>query len=60
MHGSVASLEELFDPDRQKDTHIPGGWSPPGVPKRAIRGHEFGLSLPLADREELIAFPKTL
>jgi hypothetical protein len=58
--GSVASLEELFDPDRLKDTHIPGGWSPPGVPKRAIRGHEFGLSLPLADREELVAFLKTL
>jgi hypothetical protein len=58
--GSVASLEELFDPDRLKDTHIPGGWSPPGVPTRAIRGHEFGLSLTLTEREELIAFLKTL
>jgi len=25
--GSVASLEETFDPDRLNDTHIPGGWS---------------------------------
>jgi len=26
MHdGSIASLEEMFDPDRLKDTHEPGG-----------------------------------
>jgi len=58
--GSVASLEEMFDPDRLKETHIPGGWSPPGVATRAIRGHEFGLSLSPAERNELIAFLKTL
>jgi len=27
--GSVATLEEMFDPDRLKDTHRPGGWSLP-------------------------------
>jgi processive rubber oxygenase RoxA-like protein len=58
--GSVASLEELFDPDRPKNTHVPGGWSPPGVVTRAIRGHEFGLSLKPTEREQLIAFLKTL
>jgi hypothetical protein len=58
--GSVASLEELFDPDRLKHTHIPGGWSPPGVATRAIRGHEFGLSMTAAEREQLIAFLKAL
>jgi hypothetical protein len=58
--GSVASLEELFDPARLKDTHVPGGWSPPGVSRHATKGHEFGLSLKPAEREELIAFLKTL
>lgn len=58
--GSVASLEELFDPGRLKSTHAPGGWSPPGLATRAIRGHEFGLSLTLSERQELIAFLKTL
>ena len=24
--GSVASLEEMFNPDRLKDTHVPGGF----------------------------------
>jgi len=58
--GSAATLEELFDPDRLKETHVPGGWSPPGARTRAIRGHEFGLALTGAEREELIAFLKTL
>lgn len=55
-----ASLEELFDPDRLKDTHSPGGWSPPGVATRALRGHEFDLSLTAAEREDLIAFLQAL
>ena len=58
--GSVGSLEEMFDPDRLKDTHVPGGWSPPGTKSRAIKGHEFGLHLSVAERAELIAFLRTL
>jgi mono/diheme cytochrome c family protein len=58
--GSVASLEEMFDPDRLKETHKPGGWSPPGVEKRAIKGHEFGLRLSAEERVKLIAFLRTL
>ena len=58
--GSVASLEEMFDPDRVKETHVPGGWSPPGAKTRAIAGHEFGLNLTAPEREELIAFLRTL
>jgi len=58
--GSVASLEEMFDPDRLTDTHVPGGWSPPGVKTRAIKGHEFGLKLPADERQALVAFLKTL
>jgi hypothetical protein len=58
--GSVASLEEMFDPDRLKETHRPGGWSPPGTQTRAIKGHEFGLRLSAEARAELIAFLRTL
>ena len=58
--GSVASLEEMFDPDRVKETHIPGGWSPPGTKTWAIKGHPFGLSLRPDERTQLIAFLRTL
>ena len=58
--GSVASLEEMFDPDRLKDTHAPGGFTPPDKPQRAIKGHEFGLKLDPEERKQLIAFLRTL
>jgi hypothetical protein len=58
--GSVASLEEMFDPDRLLETHEPGGWSPPGTTARAIKGHEFGLNLKPEERGQLLAFLRTL
>jgi mono/diheme cytochrome c family protein len=58
--GSAASLEEMFDPSRLEETHVPGGWLPPGMKARAIKGHEFGLKLNPAEREQLIAFLRTL
>jgi hypothetical protein len=58
--GAVGSLEEMFDPERLSDLHRPGGFSPPGVERRAIRGHEFGLDLSAAERGQLIAFLRTL
>lgn len=58
--GSVASLEEMFDPERLNATHKPGGWRPPGTETRAIKGHEFGLRLSAEDRTALIAFLRTL
>ena len=58
--GSVASLEEMFDPDRLKQTHIPGGFRPLGSDTRAIPGHTFGLNLKPEERQQLIAFLKTL
>ena len=58
--GSVATLEEMFDPDRVKETHSPRGWRPPGTSTRAIKGHEFGLHLEPSEREQLIAFLRTL
>lgn len=59
-NGSVASLEEMFNPNRLKDTHIPEGFKPPGVETMAIHGHEFGLTLKPTEREQLIAFLLTL
>jgi mono/diheme cytochrome c family protein len=58
--GSVASLEEMFDPDRLKPDHVPGGWKGPGVSKRAIPGHPFGLGLNADDRQALLAFLRSL
>ena len=58
--GSAASLEEMFDPSRRKDTHTPGGWIPPGIKARSIPGHEFGLTLNPDERQQLIAFLRTL
>lgn len=58
--GSVASLEEMFDLDRLRDSHRPGGYSPAGVQSRAIKGHEFGLELNAVARDQLIAFLRTL
>jgi CxxC motif-containing protein (DUF1111 family) len=58
--GSVASLEEMFNPDRLKETHIPGGFKPLGTDARAIPGHTFGLNLAPEERQQLIAFLKTL
>jgi hypothetical protein len=58
--GSAASLEEMFDPGRLKDTYVPGGFIPSGEKTHAIKGHGFGLKLKPAEREHLIAFLRTL
>jgi hypothetical protein len=58
--GSAASLEEMFDPDRLKETYVPGGYMPAGAKTHAIQGHEFGLKLQPGEREQLIAFLRTL
>jgi hypothetical protein len=50
----------MFDPDRLKATHVPGGWAPRGSPTHAIVGHEFGLRIQPDEREQLIAFLRTL
>jgi hypothetical protein len=50
----------MFDPDRLNETHLPGGFRPLGTTTRAVSGHTFGLSLNRKEREQLIAFLKTL
>lgn len=58
--GSVATLEEMFDPERLKDAHVPGGFLAAGRKSKAIIGHEFGLRLKPDERAALIAFLRTL
>ena len=58
--GSIASLEEWFDPARLRDDYHSKGWNPPDTKTRAIPGHAFGLTLPAEDKAALIAFLRTL
>jgi hypothetical protein len=59
--GSVATLEDWFDPKRLDPGYVPTGWKgPTGTTRRAVEGHEFGLDLSESDRADLIAFLKTL
>ncbi len=58
--GSVASLEEWFNPARLKSDYVPNGWKGYAVEHRAVPGHEFGLGLPQDARDALVAFLKTL
>jgi hypothetical protein len=59
-NGSVATLEDWLDPRRLRDDYVPTGWKGYGVKTRAVKGHEFGLSLSADDKRALIAFLKTL
>ncbi len=58
--GSVASLEEWFDPARLKNDFVPSGFKGYKVKNRAVPGHTFGLSLSSEDKASLIAFLRTL
>ena len=57
---SVTSLEEMFDAARLSPDYEPKGWNPPGVTRRAVPGHTFGLSLNAEDRRALLAFLRSL
>ena len=52
-NGSVATLEDWFDPRRLRDDYVPTGWKGYGV-KTAVKGHEFGLELSAEDKRALI------
>jgi hypothetical protein len=58
--GSVATLEDWFDPRRLRDDYGPTGFKGFGVTTRAVKGHPYGLALSSDDRAALIAFLKTL
>ncbi len=58
--GSVASLEDWFNPVRLRDDYVPTGFKGYKVEHRAVPGHEFGLRLNADDKSALIAFLRTL
>lgn len=55
--GQAETLEEWLDPARVKSDYVQRGFHTGPGP---IQGHEFGLKLSSGDREDLIAFLKTL
>ena len=59
-NGSVATLEDWFDPARLDDDYVPTAFVGYGIETRAVPGHEFGLALSAEDKKALIAFLKTL
>jgi hypothetical protein len=59
-NGSVATLEDWFNPQRTHADYVPTGFGGYGIKARAIKGHTFGLALSAEDRKNLIAFLKTL
>jgi hypothetical protein len=58
--GSVRTLEEWFDPARLRDDYTPSGYKGFKVTRRAVPGHQFGLTLDAEDKSALIVFLKTL
>ncbi len=58
--GSIGVLEDWFDRKRLRDDYVPSGWKGPGLERRAVPGHEFGLDLSPEDKRALVAFLKTL
>jgi hypothetical protein len=59
-NGSVATLEDWFDPRRLNSDYVPTGHIGYGLKSRAVPGHEFGLNLSADDKKALTAFLKTL
>ncbi|MEO6708471.1 MAG: hypothetical protein ABI054_05640 [Planctomycetota bacterium] len=45
---------------RLRSDYVSSGWRGPGVTRRAVRGHDFGLDLSAEDKLALIAFLRTL
>lgn len=58
--GSIASLEEWFDPARLRHDYVPELLRNSGITSRPVKGHEFGLNLDAAEKAALIAFLKSL
>src|SRR5262249_6156849 len=54
--GWCATLEDWFNPRRERDDYVPTGFKPYDVKTYAVKGHRFGLDLSAEDRKALIAF----
>jgi hypothetical protein len=58
--GWYATLEDWFDSRRLRDDYVPTGFRPYGAKTYAVKGHPFGLDLPVEDKKAPITFLKTL
>ncbi len=58
--GSLTTIEEVLDPARLKEDYIPSGHVPVNKYTKGVPGHPFGMDLPEADRDALIAYLKSL
>jgi hypothetical protein len=58
--GSLATLEDVFDPLRVEEGYVPTGYRGFGVETKPVYGHEYGLDLTPEHAADLIAFLKTL
>ncbi len=59
-NGSVATLEDWFNPARLRDDYVPTGFKGYDGKRRSVPGHRFGLDLAPGEKDALIAFLKTL
>ncbi len=59
-NGSAATLQDWFDPARLSPQYVPTGFKGFDGKTRSIPGHPFGLALSPSERQDLIAFLKTL
>ena len=60
-NGSVATLEDWFDPARLRDDYVPTGFKGYDGRARSVKGHPFGLDLSRRRNQKgLIRFLKTL
>ena len=59
-HGSVATLDDWFNPDRLREDYVPTGYAGHDSAARSVKGHRFGLALSPEERKSLIAFLRTL
>ncbi|MGH9632797.1 MAG: hypothetical protein ACRD7E_31220 [Bryobacteraceae bacterium] len=59
-NGSVATLEDWFDPARLGEDYVPTGYAGHDGRSRSVKGHEFGLNLPVEEKKALLAFLRTL
>ncbi len=58
--GWCATLEDWFDQRRLRNDYNPTGFKGYEVDRRAVKGHEFGLSLSAEEKKALIAFLRTI
>jgi cytochrome c551/c552 len=58
--GSLATLEDVLDPNRLREDYVPTAFVGAGITHRPVHGHEFGLDLPDNDRKALLAYLRTL